>query len=147
MSGAINASSELSNDICFRVKGDQPHLSPSLSDSIIVGSKCCTWTAELDDERPRRFGDIVPGVFTPVLAKHRKSFNLIDTLAVGLSNGFKGTSSRCDCQVEDGRTKRITTGESSSCMPRLWTTSGRQHELFSPKSTAQFKKLDPIPYV
>jgi hypothetical protein len=28
------------------------------------------------------FGNIVPGVFTPVLAKHSKSFNLIDTLAV-----------------------------------------------------------------
>jgi hypothetical protein len=26
----------------------------------------------------------VPGVFTPVLAKHSKSFNLIDTLAVGV---------------------------------------------------------------
>lgn len=28
--------------------------------------------------------NIVPDVFTPVLAKHRKSFNLIDTLAVGV---------------------------------------------------------------
>ena len=40
-------------------------------------------------ERPRqtehqRLGDIVSGVFTPVLAKHSKSFNLIDTLAVGV---------------------------------------------------------------
>ena len=29
-------------------------------------------------------GNIVSGVFTPVLAKHSKSFNLIDTLAVGV---------------------------------------------------------------
>ncbi len=27
------------------------------------------------------FGNIVPGVFTPVLAKHTKSFNLVDTLS------------------------------------------------------------------
>jgi len=33
---------------------------------------------------PPEFGNIVPGVFTPVLAKHTKSFNLIDTLAVGV---------------------------------------------------------------
>jgi len=37
----------------------------------------CKSSAELT------LGNIVPGVFTPVLAKHSKSFNLIDTLAVG----------------------------------------------------------------
>jgi hypothetical protein len=30
------------------------------------------------------FGNIVPGVFTPVLAKHSKSFSLIDCIAVGV---------------------------------------------------------------
>jgi hypothetical protein len=30
------------------------------------------------------FGNIVPGVFTPVLAKHSKHFNLIDAIDVGL---------------------------------------------------------------
>jgi|SRR5258708_25860186 len=29
-------------------------------------------------------GDIVPGVFTPVLAKHSKSFSLIDCISVGV---------------------------------------------------------------
>jgi hypothetical protein len=29
-------------------------------------------------------GNIVPGVFTPVLAKHSKSFSLIDCISVGL---------------------------------------------------------------
>jgi hypothetical protein len=29
-------------------------------------------------------GNFVPGLFTPVLAKHTKSFNLIDTLSVGV---------------------------------------------------------------
>lgn len=30
------------------------------------------------------FGDIVPGAFTPVLAKHSKSFSLIDCISVGV---------------------------------------------------------------
>jgi len=30
------------------------------------------------------YGNIVPGAFTPVLAKQTKSFNLIDTLSVGI---------------------------------------------------------------
>ena len=30
------------------------------------------------------FGNIVPGVFTPVLAKHSKSFSLIDCVSVGV---------------------------------------------------------------
>ena len=40
-------------------------------------------------ERPKqtehqRLGDIVSGVFTPVLAKHSKSFSLVDGLSVGV---------------------------------------------------------------
>jgi hypothetical protein len=31
-----------------------------------------------------KFGNIVSGAFTPVLAKHTKSFNLVDTLSVGV---------------------------------------------------------------
>ena len=31
-----------------------------------------------------QFGDIVSGVFTPVLAKHSKSFSLVDCLSVGV---------------------------------------------------------------
>src|SRR6266567_3689267 len=33
---------------------------------------------------PRQFGSIVSGVFTPVLAKHSKSFSLIDCISVGV---------------------------------------------------------------
>jgi len=33
---------------------------------------------------PLQFGSIVPGVFTPVLAKHSKSFSLIDCISVGV---------------------------------------------------------------
>jgi len=32
----------------------------------------------------QRLGDIVSGVFTPVLAKHSKSFSLVDAIAVGV---------------------------------------------------------------
>ena len=34
--------------------------------------------------RHPKFGDIVSGAFTPVLAKHSKSFSLIDCIAVGV---------------------------------------------------------------
>lgn len=34
--------------------------------------------------RCAQFGNIVPGVFTPVLAKHSKSFSLIDCVSVGV---------------------------------------------------------------
>ena len=34
--------------------------------------------------KSREFGNIVPGVFTPVLAKHSKSFSLIDCISVGV---------------------------------------------------------------
>jgi hypothetical protein len=91
------------------------------------------------------YGRLVSAAFTPVLAKHTKSFNPIDTLAVGVERIERNFE---PMRLSSGRRANgaDTTGESSSCMPRLWTTSGRQHELFSPKSTAQFKKLDPIPY-
>ena len=32
----------------------------------------------------QELGDIVTGVFTPVLAKHSKSFSLIDCISVGV---------------------------------------------------------------
>jgi hypothetical protein len=35
-------------------------------------------------DRYAGFGDSVPGVFTPVLAKHSKSFSLIDCISVGV---------------------------------------------------------------
>ena len=38
----------------------------------------CEGSAELE------LGNIVPGVFSPVLAKHSKSFSLIDCVAVGV---------------------------------------------------------------
>ena len=37
-----------------------------------------------EDQQSDEFGNIVPGVFTPVLATHSKSFSLIDSIAVGV---------------------------------------------------------------
>ena len=34
--------------------------------------------------RHRKFGDIVTSVFTPVLAKHSKSFSLVDCISFGV---------------------------------------------------------------
>jgi hypothetical protein len=53
-------------------------------------------------------GNIVLGVFTPVLAKHTKSFNLVDTLSVGWT-GFNGTSSRCSARSNCGGRRRSPT--------------------------------------
>jgi len=34
--------------------------------------------------RPREFGNVVPGGYTPVLAKHSKNSSLEDSLAIGI---------------------------------------------------------------
>jgi hypothetical protein len=49
------------------------------------------------------------GVFTPILAKHSKSFNLIDTLSVGVDR-IQGTSSQCGARSRagDGRKSPMT---------------------------------------
>jgi hypothetical protein len=52
-------------------------------------------------------GNVVPGDFTPVLAKHGKSFNLIDTLSVGVDRIQRNFES-LQRQVELWRETRIT---------------------------------------
>jgi len=56
-----------------------------------------------DDE----FGNIVSGVFTPALAKHSKSFNLIDTLAVGVDR-IQRNFQPMQCQLESWWQTQIT---------------------------------------
>ena len=53
------------------------------------------------------FGNIVPGDFTPVLAKHTKSFNLIDTLSVGVDR-IQRNFEPLQRQVETWRKTQIT---------------------------------------
>ena len=47
-------------------------------------------------------GNIVPGVFTPVLAKHSKSFSLIDCISVGVDR-MQPTSNQCKGKWKRGR--------------------------------------------
>ena len=83
-------------------------------------------------ERPKqtehqRLGDIVSGVFTPVLAKHSKSFSLIDCISVG--------------------------GAQDSGVDRMQRNFEPKYEEFRPRTiwslsnafTSAFKELDPIP--
>ncbi len=43
---------------------------------------------------PRQFGSIVPGVFTPVLAKHTKGFSLVDAVSIGVDRMQSGQRQR-----------------------------------------------------
>jgi len=56
---------------------------------------------------PSRLCHIVSGVFTPVLAKHTKSFNLIDTLAVGVDR-IQRSFEPMRRQVEEWRQAQVT---------------------------------------
>jgi len=70
------------------------------------------------------FGNIVSGVFTPVLANHTKSFNLVDTLSVGVDRvqqNFEPMQRQVESwqqtQITDARARKIgnaTNGGSSS---------------------------------
>jgi hypothetical protein len=116
-----------------------------------------------------RFGNIVSVVFTPVLAKHSKSFNLIDTLAVGVDR-IQRNFEPMQRQVEQWRQAQITDERAKlifyaafvdgkldaprSLLPevhRLYFEpqyeefSGRTMWSLSNAFTSAFKKLDPIP--
>ena len=108
-------------------------------------------------------------MFTPVLAKHSKSFNLIDTLAVGVDRIHRNFEPMLR-QVERWRSSQITDERAKLILyERLSTANWRHPEACCPKFTActssrsirssrrepmwslsnaftsTFKKLDPIP--
>jgi hypothetical protein len=109
------------------------------------------------------------GDFTPVLAKHTKSFNLVDTLSVGVDR-IQRNFEPMQRQVESWRQTQITTAEAKlilysafvdgkldaakSLLPevhRLYFEP--EYPEFSPRTmwslsnafTSAFKELDPIP--
>jgi len=116
-----------------------------------------------------KFGNIVSGVFTPVLAKHSKSFNLIDTLAVGvdrIQRNFEPMQRQVEywrqAQITDERAKLIlyaafVDGKLDAPKSLLQEVHRLyfepQYEEFSPRTmwslsnafTSAFKKLDPVP--
>ena len=109
------------------------------------------------------------GDFTPVLAKHSKSFNLIDTLAIGvdrIQRNFEPMQRQVEgwrqAQITDERAKLIfysafvdgNLAAPRSLLPevhRLYFEP--QYPEFSPRTmwslsnafTSAFKKLDPVP--
>jgi hypothetical protein len=109
------------------------------------------------------------GDFTPVLAKHSKSFNLIDTLAVGvdrIQRNFEPMQRQVEhwrqAQITDERAKLIFYAafvDGKLDVPRSLLTEVHrlyfepQYEEFSPRTmwslsnafTSAFKKLDPVP--
>jgi len=62
---------------------------------------------EGEPHNTREFSNIVAGAFTPVLAKHTKSFNLIDTLSVGVDR-IQRNFEPLQRQVETWRQTQIT---------------------------------------
>ncbi len=124
---------------------------------------------EVEPHANPHLGNIVSGVFTPVLAKHTKSFNLIDTLAVGvdrIQRNFEPLQRQVELwrktQVSDERAKLIFYNafiDGALDAPR--TLLPEVHRLYfepeypefsartmwslSNAFTSAFKKLDPIP--
>jgi hypothetical protein len=117
----------------------------------------------------QRLGNIVLGVFTPVLAKHTKSFNLIDTLSVGVDR-IQRNFEPLQRQVELWRKTQITDDTARLIFysafidgkleaprtllpevhrlyfePQYPEFSARTMWSLSNAFTSAFKKLDPVP--
>jgi hypothetical protein len=132
--------------------------SPRRPRSLILG---------VSTARHSEFGDIVSSTFTPVLANHSKSFNLIDTLALGVDR-IRRNFEPMQRQVEHWRQTQLTDERAKlifyvafvdgkleaarsllSHVHRLYFEP--QYEEFSPRTmwslsntfTSAFKKLDP----
>jgi hypothetical protein len=109
------------------------------------------------------------GDFTPVLAKHTKSFNLVDTLSVGvdrIQRNFEPMQRQVEswrqAQITDVRAKLVFYSalvEGKLDAPRSLLSEVHrlyfepQYEEFSPRTmwslssafTSAFQKLDPVP--
>ena len=115
------------------------------------------------------FGNIVPGVFTPVLAKHSKSFSLFDCIAVGvdrMQRNFEPMRKLVEawhsCELTDVTAKVVIDEafvEGKLEAPKHLARTVHdlyfepQYEEFRPRTiwslsnafTSSFKELDPIP--
>src|SRR5258708_14897688 len=114
-------------------------------------------------------GNIVTGVFSPVLAKHTKSFNLVDTLSVGVDR-IQRNFEPMQRQVENWRQTQITDAQAKLIFyaafidgkldapksllsdvhlfyfePEYPEFSSRTMWSLSNAFTSAFKKLDPVP--
>jgi hypothetical protein len=104
--------------------------------------------------------NIVPGAFAPVLAKRTKSFNLVDTLSVGVDQ--RQVEFWRQTQITDARAKLIfysafvdgKLDAPKSLLPEVHRMYFEpQYPEFSPRTmwslsnpfTSAFKNLDPVP--
>ena len=115
------------------------------------------------------FGNIVAGAFTPVLAKHSKSFSLVDSISVGMDR-MQRNFEPMRKQVEAWRAAELTTVAGKMIIYEAFIESeleapkhlarnvhdlyfNPQYEDFRPRTiwslsnafTSAFKALDPIP--
>ena len=115
------------------------------------------------------FGIIVPGAFTPVLAKHSKSLNLVDSVSVGVDR-MQRNFAPMQKQVESWQRMELSTVSAKMIVYEAFIESELevpkhlarrvhdlyfepQYEEFRPRTlwslsnafTSAFKELDPIP--
>ncbi len=92
----------------------------------------------------REFCQHVSGVFTPVLAKHTKSFNLIDTLSVGVDR-IQRNFEPLRRQVEVWRRTQITDDTANTFGVHSKSKQSRGARLSSPDflPTASFRRHSP----
>ena len=115
------------------------------------------------------FGIIVPGAFTPVLAKHSKSLNLVDSVSVGVDR-MQRNFAPMQKQVESWQSMELSTVSAKMIVYEAFIESELevpkhlarrvhdlyfepQYEEFRPRTlwslsnafTSAFKELDPIP--
>jgi hypothetical protein len=137
--------------------------------ATVVDLKLSKPHASIPSTTRKNFANIVPGVFTPVLAKHTKSFNLVDTLSVGVDR-IQRNFEPLQRQVETWRKTQITDETAKLIFysafvdgkleaPRSLLTEVHrlyfepQYPEFSARTmwslsnafTSAFKKLDPVP--
>jgi hypothetical protein len=125
--------------------------------------------SQLAIQMPLALGNIVPGVFTPVLAKHSKHFSLHDALSIGVDrmqrnfDPMRQQVERWRAQQLSGEVARLTIYrafiEGELEVPKHLARRvhdlyfNPQHEEFAPRTmwslsnafTSAFKELDPIP--
>jgi hypothetical protein len=114
-------------------------------------------------------GNIVPGAFTPVLAKHSKSFSLLDSISVGVDR-MQRNFEPMRKQVEAWQSGELTTVTAKMIIYEAFIESelevpkhlarlvhdhyfDPQYEEFKPRTvwslsnafTSAFKELEPIP--
>ena len=133
------------------------------------GGKMSSQVAVVPIGSNSKFFHIVPGAFTPVLAKHSKNFSLQDSLAIGVDR-MQRNFEPMRRQTEQWRQQQLSNDTAKLIIYRAFIESDLQapkhlasvvhdlyfnpkYEEFQPRTmwslsnafTSAFKELDPIP--